>query len=89
MDYNYHLILCRLKYVENALIRLINEWRNKSMSLGLPNKDMEIFNATQDAIEKLLPSAELGDLCRKMSSPWCTDNTCTGSCSFTCAGSTM
>jgi hypothetical protein len=54
------------------------------MSLGLPNEDMEIFNATQDAIEKLLPSAKLDDLSRKMSSPWCTDGTCSGSCSYDC-----
>ncbi|AKJ39928.1 hypothetical protein MCM1_2932 [Methanosarcina barkeri CM1] len=54
------------------------------MPLGLPNEDMEIFNATQDAIVKLLPFAKLDDLGRKTSSPWCTDNTCLGSCAYTC-----
>ncbi|MCE5329857.1 hypothetical protein LLG07_05960 [bacterium] len=53
------------------------------MSLGLPDEDMEIFNATQDAIEKLLPSAKLDDLSKKMSSSGCTDGTCFGSCANT------
>jgi hypothetical protein len=55
------------------------------MSLGLPNEDMEIFNATQDAIEKLLPSA-IDDLCRKIKGSICADYSCMGSCYGTCGG---
>jgi hypothetical protein len=52
------------------------------MSLGLPNEDMEIFNVTQDAIEKLLPSA-IDDLSRKISI--CADYSCLGSCYGDCS----
>jgi len=55
------------------------------MSLGLSNEDMEILNVTQDAIEKLLPSA-IDDLCRKTKGSICADYSCMGSCYSTCSG---
>jgi len=62
------------------------------MSLGLPNEDMEIFNATQDAIEKLLPSV-IEDLRRKTKGSICADGSCMGlchgSCAVGCTGSDM
>lgn len=45
---------------------------------------MEIFNATQDVIEKLLPSA-IDDLCRKTKRSICADGSCMGSCYGSCA----